>query len=106
MQTQCPHCLNSVELTEQAAFKHVECLSCGSYFSLLDEETISRGSAPTRTIGHFELIKEVGVGGFGTVWKARDTRLDRTVAIKVPRYDSLESDPEQFFREARASSSA
>jgi serine/threonine protein kinase len=41
--------------------------------------------ARTEKIGRFELIQEVGRGAFGTVWEARDTRLDRTVAVKIPR---------------------
>ncbi len=49
------------------------------------------------------MIESIGVGHFGTVWKARDTELDRTVAIKVPRKDQLdEAETDQFFREARA----
>ena len=45
----------------------------------------------------------IGVGTFGFVWKARDTELDRTVAIKIPRKGQLDPDEtEQFLREARA----
>ena len=57
----------------------------------------------TKTIGHFDLVEKIGVGTFGFVWKARDTELDRTVAIKIPRKGQLDPDEtEQFLREARA----
>ncbi len=36
--------------------------------------------------GHpFELVNEIGVGAFGSVWKAKDIQLDRCVAVKIPR---------------------
>ena len=42
-------------------------------------------------------------GAFGSVWKARDTELDRTVAVKIPRADRMTGDDaEMFLREARA----
>lgn len=53
---------------------------------------------------HYRLIEKVGEGGMGAVWKAVDTRLDRTVAIKVIRHH-LSGDArhrERFEREARA----
>ena len=37
----------------------------------------------------YELIERVGSGKFGSVWKARVTKLDCTVAIKIPRNDQL-----------------
>ena len=38
--------------------------------------------APQTVVGPYVLIEPIGAGGMGEVWKARDTRLDRTVAIK------------------------
>ena len=38
-----------------------------------------------RTFERFELLEKLGEGAFGTVWKAHDPKLDRAVAIKVPR---------------------
>ena len=49
-------------------------------------------------LGPYVLIAPVGAGGMGEVWKARDTRLDRTVAIKRMKAEHTE----RFKREARA----
>src|SRR5580700_10249294 len=49
-------------------------------------------------VGPYEILSRIGAGGMGEVWKARDTRLDRIVAIKT----SHEKFSERFEREARA----
>ena len=49
-------------------------------------------------LGPYEIVSAIGAGGMGEVYKARDTRLDRVVAIKV----SQEAFSERFEREARA----
>jgi len=65
--------------------------------------TLSSGTK----LGPYEVVSPLGAGGMGEVYRARDTRLDRTVAIKIlPAH--LSSNPEakqRFGREARAISS-
>lgn len=58
-------------------------------------------------LGRFELIAELGVGSFGYVFRARDTELDRIVAIKIQRAGAFASDDEvsRFLREARSTAS-
>src|SRR3990167_964471 len=59
---------------------------------------------PGSRLGPFEIVAPLGAGGMGEVYRARDTRLDRTVAIKVLP-ENLANDPrfrERFDREARA----
>lgn len=59
-------------------------------------------SAGTR-LGPYEILALLGAGGMGEVYKARDTRIDRTVAIKILS-SSIASEPEfraRFEREAR-----
>jgi serine/threonine protein kinase len=49
-------------------------------------------------LGPYEITAPIGAGGMGEVWKARDSRLNRSVAIKVSKADF----GERFEREARA----
>jgi len=59
-----------------------------------------------KTLGHFQLVKKIGSGGMGVVYKARDLHLDRFVALKVLPPEKV-ADPERklrFVQEAKAAS--
>jgi len=55
-------------------------------------------------LGPYEILSPLGAGGMGEVYKARDTRLDRTVAVKIlpPRFSEDADMKQRFEREAKA----
>jgi serine/threonine protein kinase len=103
MEVRCPHCRAPVDLGADTPLSAITCPSCGSSFSLLGTaETTPYETGEAKIIGHFELVEQIGAGSFGSVWRARDTDLDRTVAIKIPRKGQLgAAEAELFLREAR-----
>jgi serine/threonine-protein kinase len=62
---------------------------------------------PGSSVRHYRIIKELGKGGQGTVYQARDSKLDRLVALKVlpPQFLADETGVKRFQREARLASS-
>jgi serine/threonine protein kinase len=98
----CPHCHNAIEILADDPLIDVTCTECGSTFSIVGRNEDTMTATPLQSLGHFQLVERLGVGAFGTVWKAHDLELDRTVAIKIPRRGQLEPlEEEQFLREAR-----
>src|SRR5262249_25049277 len=77
----CPHCHNPIRLG-QSRSDEVLCPACGGAFRLQDTRLTST-TGPMQQLGKFQLLERVGVGAFGAVWKARDTELDRVVALKL-----------------------
>jgi serine/threonine protein kinase/dipeptidyl aminopeptidase/acylaminoacyl peptidase len=87
------------------------CSACliSSLFDPLDdgsEEPVEMPApaAPAERVGHYELLEQLGRGGMGVVFRARDTRLNRIVALKLILTGKLASDSEvkRFRTEAEA----
>ena len=103
LQIQCPHCREPFQTARNTPVTEIICSVCGGHFSLADDHAKTAEAASLVSLAHFDLVERLGVGGFGSVWKARDCKLDRTVAIKIPHRGTLNNeDLEKFLREARA----
>src|SRR6476659_5338741 len=59
-----------------------------------------------KCFGHYEIIKQIGVGGMGEVYLAKDTRLERKTAIKILRGNVAQDEErmQRFVREAKSAS--
>src|SRR5437868_1214198 len=99
------------EANRSPAYRTGSRLSRHKYGGRLDrKESESQYSGETamtgRTIAHYQVIAKLGEGGMGVVYKARDTHLDRFVAIKVLPPEKV-ADPQRksrFVQEAKAAS--
>ena len=99
----CPYCQAAVSTVSDALETVIHCSACNGSIRLVSEVAETRRYSLGSTIHHFELIEQLGSGSFGTVWSARDTKLQRDVAIKIPRYAQLDSaEVAVFLREARS----
>ncbi|MBX3413226.1 MAG: protein kinase [Pirellulales bacterium] len=100
----CPHCENAIQIVDDDSEEEVVCPSCGSSFRIDHDRTQTWKPEKLPRLGKFELLQAVGRGAFGTVYRAKDTELDRIVAVKIPRSGQLSSDEDEdrFLREARS----
>jgi WD40 repeat protein/tRNA A-37 threonylcarbamoyl transferase component Bud32 len=106
VQILCPYCNSPVEVADlSAAAGELRCLACGSTIRVAQLSTTGWSGPSGETLDRFQILATVGSGAFGTVHKARDPRLDRIVAIKVPRRDNIglaDQERDRFLREARS----
>ena len=67
-----------------------------------DTKTLETGTR----FGHYEIIQQIGIGGMGQVYLAKDQKLDRRVAIKIlnEKFSRDEANLKRFVREAKAAS--
>ena len=84
-QQTCPRCHAVVNVPDAEPLARVPCPGCGEMLRI------------ERAFDHFILVETLGVGGMGSVYKARDTRLDRLVALKLLRKE-LSADPAEAAR--------
>src|SRR6266545_4701090 len=91
----CPACGAAVETSDAEPLAWVACPTCGEQIRV------------ERTFDHFVVVETLGVGGMATVYKARDTLLERFVALKLLHRDlSSETDhASQLQQEARIAAS-
>ncbi len=89
----CPRCGLPVDIGDAEPLSRVPCPACGERVRI------------ARSFNHFELHETLGTGGMGTVYRARDTQLDRDVALKLLRKDLGPEYANQLQQEARITAS-
>src|SRR5207248_5436865 len=70
----CPSCGRTYALAGQPAGRSARCRGCGNKFQV-------------RTVGRFQVLDEIGRGGFGVVYRVFDPKMDREAAVKVLHAD-------------------
>lgn len=89
---ECPVCKARIDCTDSLPFSETPCAACGSKVSV------------PGLFGHYTLLKRLGEGGTGPVYRAKDNKLNRIVALKV-LHKVLSLNPElvEFFKNSARS---
>jgi WD40 repeat protein/predicted Ser/Thr protein kinase len=123
VEIRCPECAHPIEIPEELrptddpnsagagrtvrSITSILCPNCGEVTLRAEpNETITYRDLDdhgTKRIAHFELVRKLGKGGYGTVWLASDISLGRPVALKLPVSQELEAT--NLLREAQTAAS-
>ncbi len=96
----CPKCGVEIEADEVAAGSVSQCPSC-EFPVMIPMPGIKAG----KKIGGYEIIRRLGAGGMGEVWLARQTAMDRKIALKIlsPALTTNVKFVERFLKEVKTS---
>ena len=101
LSVRCPSCLTHCSANLSSLTAELTCETCHHTFRLL-AELPDQTLQPGYRIAHFEVKELLGRGAFANVWKAYDAKLDRDVALKMPRRGELTpQETEQFLTDAQ-----
>ncbi len=97
MKFRCPNCNHAIQVGDEGDFALdkpldvIECPSCHSRVSLSSDGESTVAMPEGQRIAHFTILRMLGEGAFGMVYLARDEELQRTIALKVPRTDRVDT---------------
>jgi serine/threonine-protein kinase len=93
--TSCSICCGCRREASPAAWNSDDPGLAGDQRELHVSRRYNRRHSMIETLGHYRILDRLGCGGIGEVYRARDTRLGRTVAVKIVRRDAFSDDAER-----------
>ena len=99
-----PECAKGLRLRDDLAGQKVKCPDCGGVIVVPGGTTVP-DPLIGKSIAHYQILAKIGQGGMGSVYRARNLRLSKIVALKILPPSLTATDPafvERFIREAQS----